>query len=221
MKDKILAAIPLHVSGLLSTIAALWGFAFVFLIASQWELVQNADDFAPAIFFVEKAVYVEANPSPDGTDSPSCHAEGTVDGHRERLTLYPCTSQADLDRRYSAGQQIRVLFNPSPALTRWLVQKEYMRVVPYSSDLREQRRRILRQALVLGYLPVTFCLPLALVFTVRARPLSYGRERTLDAEAIAEVLRSRPIGWIYVVLSLVFLAVQAVIFLGLRMFMKA
>ncbi len=214
VKVEASVAIPLHAFGLLSTIAALWGFVSLFLVASQSELVRKADGFAPATFVVAKTVYVEANPTPEGSDHPSCHAEGIVNGQTERLTLHPCTSQQDLDLRYSAGQQIPVLSNP--AVTRMPVQGEYLRVVPFTGDLAGQRRRVLRQALVLGYLPVALCLPLALVFTRRARPLRSGRERALDGATILEVLQSRAVGWVYLVLSLAFLAVQAVIFLALR-----
>jgi hypothetical protein len=146
------------ISGCAVFAAIFFSWLFAFTLSNRLRIHHNRDQYRPAIFTVDDAVYIPAR----GDDSKLYWLTGTVADEAERLvprlpTEFKLLSAADLLSLYPHGSTIEVLYNPRETET--IIQGETLRVLHFTPDFWRREEHYLNKLLCFVLLP----LPLALL----------------------------------------------------------
>jgi hypothetical protein len=132
--------------------AILFSFLFTLTLSNRIRICHNRDQYHPATFAVDSAVYHPAGH--DGFDS--YWLTGTVDGQAERFIprfprkFRPRSADSLLDL-HPRGSQIDVLYNPGE--TRSIIQDETLRVKQWTPDFWREQERLRNKLLYFVLLP--------------------------------------------------------------------
>lgn len=111
-----------HISNFAAILLALWACALTFFFVGDDLYIQlNVDGYKPAVFTIKELKFYEAY-TDNARVRPTHHfayyfAYGEIDGNKERFGLTGFNkelieSQADLEKEFSVGQKLQVLYNP-------------------------------------------------------------------------------------------------------------
>lgn len=152
MRSLVRTAVALL--GLVSFPAVLWAFFHLMPLMTDLIVLRRAGSYVPAVFEVEWARMGDGHPQ----------AVGTIDGHREVLSLKGLLPRSprdinDLQDLVAKIERLPVLYDPHATRTRF--EGVGVRVLPATADLRAQRLQSLGRGLALGYGPACGLIGLA------------------------------------------------------------
>jgi hypothetical protein len=149
------------ISGIAIFPAILFSFLFSLTLSNRIRICHNRDQYHPAVFAVDGAVYHPAGH--DGFDS--YWLTGTVEGKAERFIprfpqkFRPRSADALLDL-HPRGSEIDVLYNPKE--TESIIQNETLRVVQRTPDFWQEQKRLRNKLLWFVLLPAPLTLAIHL-----------------------------------------------------------
>jgi len=155
--------------GMIALLCSWWSCLLImFMAGKNIVIMANVDGYRPAVFTIEELVYAKGIDRHGYARGDRFWAEGTVNGQAEEFTFgaYLKTtprSQEELEKAFSVGQQLKVLYNPDVS------GDVDARVLYPREDFQEYWKDRWRWLLKQAYLPLGISLALSIVFSVAAR----------------------------------------------------
>lgn len=181
--------------GIIALILSLWAcFLVVALGVNTSVILLNARGYRPAVFTIEKLVYLKGTVARGGIKSrPTTYmAEGKVGNTTEKFSLLGAyvkgipKNMEELESQLSVGQELAVLYNPDVPKT------QGVRVLYPKENFQEYWQQRWKKILLAAYLPLGSSLFLCILFSFLARSWA-GLKFTIGS------LLMPLIGWVFLI----------------------
>lgn len=165
--------ILMSISRFATVALAFWAAMLTFLVLGEnCYILFYADGYKPAVFTIKELRYYKSSSSGSGrhTTHTSAHsvAYGEIDGKKDQFKIggfveEPIESQSDLEKHFSVGQKLQVLYNPN------IPKKIGIHIQYPEKDFKNKHKRWRIQIIKITYGPwiISFCIYLFLGFITK------------------------------------------------------
>jgi hypothetical protein len=157
------------ICGMLAVIFSIWTALVTSSgIETSIYLLRYADGYRPAVFTIEKIVFIKGDNASKNRTHDTYWVEGDIEGKKEKFGLGKYVpgvvqNQADLGKKVSVGQKLPVLYNPD------IPESLGIRVQYPERNFKQYVQRMQWEMIRETYMPWSVSICLCLFFGVIAR----------------------------------------------------